>query len=105
MSISDKQIEDLKAKHGEIFGVEDSEGNLFVFKRPSRADFDRWYDSEKKSQDGRELVQSCLVHPTRDDLISALDKSPGLLQCRNGFVDAAVKAANFTEASATLKKL
>jgi hypothetical protein len=104
--LTDKQIDELKAKHGaNIVGVVDEDGNIFVLKRPSRADFDRWFDSDRKSPDARQLVKSCLVYPSASDMDSALDKQPGLLQCRNGLLDAAVNQTGFREGAATLKKL
>jgi hypothetical protein len=106
MSLSDKQIDELKAKHGaDLAGVTDEFGNIYVLKRPSRADFDRWFDSDRKTPDARQLVESCLVYPSTDVMIAALDKQPGLLQCRNGLLDAAVNQTGFKEGAASIKKL
>ncbi len=106
MPISQKQIDELKAQHGDtLIGVVVGIDDTFIFKRPSRADFDRWYDSDRKVAAARELTQACLVYPDRDSYIATLDKMPGVLMCNSGFLDAVVNSAGFQQGSVTLKKL
>ncbi len=107
MTISDKQVEELKARHGDnLVGLTASDGTTLVFKRPSRSDFDRWVDGQGRGTEAaRELAQSCLVYPDRDGMISLLDRLPGVLMCHNGILDTITKSAGYESGTTSVKKL
>lgn len=94
-----KTIDDLKAKYGEdnLCALQ-AAGQLLIFRRPTRIEYDRWFDKassgdKNPSAAARELVQSALVYPTRTELISVLDKMPAVLQCQGGLLDSVTKLA------------
>lgn len=81
--LTEAELNELKDKHGTIVAVEAPTGTL-VFRKPKRAEYDRWFDKSqadkaKASEHARELAQSCLVHPSRDGFLAALDDCPSLL--------------------------
>jgi hypothetical protein len=81
--LDDKKIAELKAKHKDLQAVETPNGSL-VFRKPSRAEYDRWFDKTQstpgeRTAAARELAQSCLVFPDRDGFIAILDEWPALL--------------------------
>jgi hypothetical protein len=102
-----KIVEDLKAKHGpNLCGVKTRDGAVLVFKRPSRQEYDRWFDTRDKapSSAARELAQACLVYPERNDMIAALEAQPALLMCKGGISDAITDLAGLDQET-ELKKL
>jgi hypothetical protein len=105
--LNDKVISELKEKHGDALVAVEASGVTLVFKRPTRGEFDRWFD--KRSDHGtaaaRELAQACLVYPARDEMIAALDQRPAMLMCRGGILDAITELAGLSEDAATAKKL
>ncbi len=91
-------VAQLKAKHGDaLIGVTAADGNMLVFRRPMRAEYDRWFDKrrDKPTEAGRELSQACVVYPDVAALFVALDRQPALLMCSNGIVDAITELAGF----------
>lgn len=105
--LTKEKIEELKGKHGNapMMAVDDS----IVFKRPARAEYDRWVDAKvaggSASVNARQLAQSCIVHPTWDEFITILEARPTLLL--NECLDAMLELAGVGgEASkAEVKKL
>lgn len=102
-----KLIDDLKAKHTNL-SLLTIDGMEFVFRTPTRPEFDRYMDSDK-SQKGsavaRELAASVLVYPERNDLIATLDRKPGALLAKGGVLDTILDMAGLNEDVATAKKL
>jgi len=104
--LTPEKIEELKAKHTVPMMVV---GDSIVFKRPSRAEYDRWADAKvaggPQTVNARQLAQSCLVHPTWDEFIAVLDQTPSLLL--NECLDAMIELAGVggAEAKLTVKKL
>lgn len=94
MALDEKTIEDLKSKHAELMSVEE-DGTTLVFRRPTRAEYDRWFDkrNERPTDSARELAQSTLVHPKREEMIELLDRKPALLMCAGGVLDVITKMA------------
>lgn len=82
--ITEEQVASLKAKHGEhLVHIEASSGDL-VFRRPTRHEYDRWFDKMQAdkgnaSAHARELAQATVVFPDQAGLMTALDTSPGIL--------------------------
>lgn len=105
--IDEKTIADLKSVHGKLGVVTSSTGGELVFRKPKRAEYDRWFDSREESptKAARELAQSCLVHPDREGMISALDEQPALLMCGNGIIDTLTDLAGVSTANAAQKKI
>jgi hypothetical protein len=105
--LDDKKIQELKSLHGDLVAVSAKGGNPLIFKRPARADFDRWHDytGDSKTDAARVLAQSCLVHPDRDGMMVELEKFPGLLVCRDGILDTIVALAGFKAEDTIVKKL
>jgi|SRR5687767_11316397 len=82
--LTEEKIAELKNLHGPRLTAVDCEDGVLVFKPPSRANYDRFVDKkmsapETMSAHMRELAQSCLVMPNRDEMIALLDKYPALL--------------------------
>lgn len=101
-----EKIEELKAKHAvPMMIVDDS----IVFKRPTRAEYDRWADAKvaggPQTINARQLAQSSLVHPTWDEFMQVLDQRPSLLL--NECLDAMIELAGVggEHAKVTVKKL
>lgn len=109
--LTDEQITTLKAQHGDVLSiVQDPDGNMLVFKPPTRAVYDRWIDkgdNKQPSANARELAQACLVFPDRDGMIAMLDKRPGMLLGKNGVLDTITGMAGLfgEEGGAVSKKL
>lgn len=74
--MADLDLDALKSQHGTIAVVEFDEGEVVVFKRPSRAAYDCFVDSNRKQSDLRRLESDCLVHPAKDEFLAILDRYP-----------------------------
>lgn len=94
MALDDKTIEELKAKHSDLMQVEE-DGTSLVFRKPTRTEYDRWFDkrNDQPTAAARELAQSTLVYPARDEMIAMLDRKPALLMCAGGVLDVITKMA------------
>lgn len=76
--LTDEQIEEAAGKkRHEALDVDDE---TIVLVQPTRAEFDRWADSDKGSQATRQLALSCLAHPDREAFLKVLDEYPALLR-------------------------
>lgn len=76
--MTDEEIKALLGgKRGAVVEIDDQE---IVIAEPTRAEFDRWSDSDKQTQATRVLVKSCVVHPDRGALDAILDKYPALVK-------------------------
>ena len=89
--------EKLKLEHGDdLIQFECDEKTTLVFRKPKRAEFDRWFDKrDQGTAAARELAQSTLVHPGRDDFIAILEKIPGLLMGKAGILDGLIDLTGF----------
>ena len=82
--LTEEQIVELKAKHGDkLAAVQCSAGDV-VFKPAIRAAYDKWRDKHfaeplTQSDNARELCQGCLVSPTWAEFKALLDTMPALL--------------------------
>ncbi len=105
--IDDKIIAELKTAHGKIGVVTAATGGELVFRKPRRAEYDRWFDKREESPTSaaRELAQACLVHPDRDGMIALLDEQPALLMCGNGIIDTLTDLAGVSTATTAQKKI
>lgn len=98
--LNDTQIAELKSKYtGELQLVSAPMGD-FVFKRPSRAAFDKWRDGlsnvdNSRSTLARELAQSCIVYPDYGDYLAQIDDQPGLTT--GEFLEACTSGVGFVE--------
>ena len=92
-------ISQLKSAHGDELGAVEYDGTMFVFKKPKRQEYNRWFDKRRDapSEAASELTQSCLVHPAREAFIAALDKRPALLMQEQGFLDVCTDLAGADE--------
>ncbi len=99
------KIAELKAAHKDLICIETQSGQQLVFRKPKRLEFDQWFDArERGSQSGLSLSQQCLVYPTPQEYMAALEEHPGVLMCKNGIVDSITDLAG-ADGSATAKKL
>lgn len=93
MSLSKETIESLKSANGNspLMAV----GELCVFKRPTRAEYDRWANAKVAGNDPtlntRQLAQACLVYPKWDEFIQLLDERPSMLlnECADAMIELA----------------
>jgi hypothetical protein len=94
--MTDEEWQKLQEKYGEgnIAAVEVSPGRWIGFCKPTRAEYDRWFDqqsADKKNQTkyARELEQACVVWPGagkgdpvgHEAFKQALDHNPSLTMC------------------------
>ena len=81
MPIDASVIEDLKAKHGEIYEF-DHEDVAVVVKRPGRPQWKRFRSliaDERRRPDALEtLLRDCLVYPGQKELDAFLDRYPAV---------------------------
>jgi hypothetical protein len=107
MALTKEKIDELKAQNGStpLAAV----GDLIVFKRPSRAEYDRWVDAKvsggSQSTNARQLAQACLVYPSWDDFIALLNERPSLLlnECLDALIE--LSGVDGEESKLTVKKL
>ena len=87
--LSDEQISDLKAKHGQKLEViqnedgDDTEQFYVVAKPPSEGEYDRFtvmlLDDDQKARAMKTLVRACVVYPEAAELKKMLAERPGLV--------------------------
>ncbi len=81
--LTPEKIAELKVTHGDKLALVTTPLGEIVFKRPSRAVYDKWSDDnssgKSRSATARELAQNCLVYPTFAEFTAILDELPGLL--------------------------
>ena len=67
--------------------------DTFVFKAPSRSEWDAWIDGDKSQNGMRVMAKSCCVYPDDADaaITKVLDQYPAVLG--NGFADAIAELA------------
>lgn len=93
MALTPDKIAEIKANHGNtpLMAV----GDLIVFKRPSRAEYDRWVDAKvagsPQSVNARQFAQACLVFPTWDQFTEILNERPSILlnECLDALIELA----------------
>ena len=76
--MTDEEIKGLLG--GSPGAVVEIDDHVIVLRSPTRAEFDRWADSDKETQATRVLVRSCCVHPPKEELDAVLDAYPALLK-------------------------
>lgn len=81
MAIDSKTLEDLKAKHGEIWTMTMAEQD-FAFKRPDSASFERYIGTIAENR--KEMVPAArrfsldvLVYPSESEAVAFFNKYPG----------------------------
>lgn len=92
-TLTPEKIQEIKSAHGNtpLMAV----GDLIVFKRPTRAEYDRWVDAKvagsSQSDNARQLAQACLVFPKWDEFKELLDQRPSLLlnECLDAMIELA----------------
>lgn len=99
------KIAELKAAHSDLICIEVQDGQQLVFRKPKRLEFDQWFDNQAKgSQAALSLAQQCLVYPTPQEFMAALEKYPGVLTCKSGIADSITDLAG-ADGSVVSKKL
>lgn len=85
MGLSEVQIAELKAKHGQVFELtvgEGTEAKSIVARKPTRLEFKRFRqqarDDAKQDAAGLNLVKTVLLNPDPDTFDGWLEESPGL---------------------------
>lgn len=111
MALTAEKEAELVSKHGEgnLWLVSAPNATL-VFRRPTRVEYDRWFDkTNKKDQSptvaARELAQAALVFPGADEFRAALDQRPALLMCKGGILDNLTDMAGSDTEDVETKKL
>ncbi len=107
MALTKEKIDEIKAANGNtpLMAI----GDIIVFKRPSRAEYDRWADAKvaggSQSTNARQLAQACLVYPSWDEFTALLNERPSLLL--NECLDAMIELAGVggEETKLAVKKL
>jgi hypothetical protein len=105
MPLSDEEIRDLKAKHGnELRAVESGDATL-VFRKPKRQEYDHWFERREQTPQraALEFAQQCLVSPDFASFMAALNDKPAILSSNGGVLDALLDMAGL--GGATQKKL
>jgi hypothetical protein len=87
--IDETTIQGLKEKHGSALSTVEGPKGTLVFRKPTRAEYDRWFDKNHASKNdasknARELVKACIVYPStgpsgEEAVDSALEAKPALL--------------------------
>jgi hypothetical protein len=100
MALSEKQIAELKEKYGQVLTLVETPDSDVVFRKPTRTEFDRWFDKNasdkaKGTEHARQLVKSCLVFPTEETFNNIIDKTPALVPCE--FLQACTGMAGLQE--------
>jgi hypothetical protein len=67
--IDETTIQGLKEKHGSALSTVEGPKGTLVFRKPTRAEYDRWFDKNHASKNdasknARELVKACIVYPS-----------------------------------------
>ncbi len=107
--LTDQQISDLKNRYPgqELTLVEADDTTDLVFKKPVRMEYNRWINTTEndKSAAALQLATACLVYPTYDQMIAALDKQPALLLKPDGIRTAILSLAGLDDEARKPKKL
>jgi len=76
-----KKIAELKQEHGDVYSLTVG-GSEFVVKAPGDGEWYRFLDlsseAKKRTRALRLLVESCLLHPSKDEFESLLAKRPAI---------------------------
>ena len=80
--ITAEKFNELEIKHGDLFTAETGQG-VFLFRRATKPEYRRATDKvQRKGQDAisgmEELASCCVVYPDRAEVLSHLDRYPGL---------------------------
>jgi hypothetical protein len=84
--LTPEQVADLKEKHGSKLACVESPSGPLVFRKPTRSEFDRWFDANHSdkanaTKHARQLIKACRVFPDEAALDAALDATPSLTAC------------------------
>lgn len=106
--LDDKTVEELKAKHGKDLVLIESRKGPLVFRRPTRAEYDRWHDQvrsdpENATKHARQLAKATLALPDEAGFDAAIDDQPAIL-CRE-VLDGICELAGLTGERPAVKKL
>lgn len=82
--IDDVTIDKLKAQFPQGLVLVSAEKSDLVFRKPTRHEYDRWFDKMQVSKGeasahARELAQATIVYPDTATLATVLDNEPGIL--------------------------
>jgi len=81
--LTEEQIAELKAKHGDELLVIDGPTGPIVVRKPIRLVYDKYQDAmvakTSFSSAAREMAQYCVVFPAYAEFMAALEKEPSLL--------------------------
>jgi hypothetical protein len=80
--LTDEVFAELKAKHGDVIGLETDDGAA-VFRAPTRQEWERFL-KEQASEDTkaaahRPLIMGCRVWPEKDAFDALVARKPGIL--------------------------
>jgi hypothetical protein len=79
--MDDKKIAELKATHGEHLALVEVDGHDVVFKKPTRAQFNRFREAIAAGQPvaaGGQLLMDTLVAPDWKRLVALIEDAPAL---------------------------
>jgi hypothetical protein len=87
--LTDKEIAELKSKHGETLTAIEATAAWLIFRKPTRHEYDRYLDKVTADRGSVrvatwELAQSCMCAPSAAALTDAMDAEPALLMSEVG---------------------
>lgn len=106
--LDEKEIAALKDKHGsELALVEVDDATEVIFKKPPRMEYNRWFNKrlDDPSAAALQLASACLVYPSYEQMVAALDKQPAILMRPDGFQAAILMLAGLGDEVRKPKKL
>lgn len=82
--LTEEEIAELKAKHGDPLRAVEALNAWLVFRKPTRHEYDRYTDKltgdqAKMRSAAWELAQACIVAPDKAALTAAMDAEPTIL--------------------------
>lgn len=106
--MDDSKISELKAKHKKLTMITTEDGSEFVFRAPSRIEFNVWFAARENSEldAGQMLAQSTLIFPQDFGAVTkVLEDEPALLMRPGGILDSIVELAGLGKEATRGKKL
>jgi hypothetical protein len=105
--LDEKVVAEIKAKHGDtITGVQDPDGTVLVFRKPTRMEYLRWLSGTEKDANlaALQLSKTCLAYPNEAAFDAVNEKYPALLRRKGGFESVIINMAGI-EGEVESKKL
>lgn len=104
-----EQTTDIRDKNPgvELVLIEADDKIDLVFKKPPRFEYNRWINTSEADKSGAalQLAAACLVYPSYEQMIAALDKYPALLLRPDGIRSALLSLAGLDDEARKPKKL